>query len=238
MQLRAYCRVPRLRSRAQTYREEVANSVSHGIGLFFALIAAPLLFANALRSGDPHRIIGCGIYASTVILMYAASMVYHGLPRGRAKFVCRIIDHGAIFLLIGGTYTPLMMGALWGPWGWTLLACVWTFVIVGVVLTAISRVKYPTLSTLVYLLLGWMIVVGAKPLWANMNHWGLFWIGAGGRLHGGRGILCRRPDALRSPGVARVRVPRHRVPLHRGLTVRLSQTVTARTKFAERAGRS
>lgn len=178
--LRATVKVPKLRSRAQTYREEVANSVSHGVGLFFALIAAPLLFASAIRSGDKHRIIACGIYATTVVLMYAASMVYHGLPRGRAKFVCRIIDHGAIFLLIAGTYTPFMLGALWGPFGWTLLTLVWMFALVGVVLTAISRVKYPTLSTIVYLLLGWMIVVGARPLWYHMNHWGLFWIAAGG----------------------------------------------------------
>jgi len=180
IQLRTTCRIPRLRSRAQTYREELANSVSHGIGLFFALIAAPLLFTSAVRSGEPRRIIACGIYASTIVLMYAASMVYHGLPRGRAKFVCRIIDHSAIFLLIAGTYTPFMMGVLWGPWGWTLLTFVWFFALVGVVLTIISRVKYPTLSTIVYLLLGWMIVVGFKPMWHVMNHWGLFWIAAGG----------------------------------------------------------
>ncbi len=196
IQLRTVCRVPRLRSRAQTYREEVANSVSHGVGLFFALIAAPLLVASALRSGDAHRIIACSIYASTIVLMFAASMVYHGLPRGRAKFVCRIIDHGAIFLLIAGTYTPFMMGPLWGPWGWTLLAFVWIFAIVGVVLTAISRVKYPTLSTLVYLLLGWMIVVGFKPLWFHMNHWGLFWIAAGGLAYT-LGVAFFAADRLR-----------------------------------------
>src|SRR5512134_3784793 len=93
LQLRAHVRVPRLRSRAQTYREEVANSVSHGVGLFCALIAAPLLVNNAIRSGEELRVIAFSIYAVTIVLMYAASMVYHGLPRGRAKFVCRIIDH-------------------------------------------------------------------------------------------------------------------------------------------------
>ncbi|HET6350250.1 MAG TPA: hemolysin III family protein [Candidatus Krumholzibacteria bacterium] len=173
-------KIPRLRSRAQTYQEEIANSVSHGIGLFFALIAAPLLFASALRTGDPLRIIAFGVYATTIVLMYAASMVYHGLPRGRAKFVCRIIDHGAIFLLIAGTYTPFMMGVLRGPLGWTLLGFVWTFAVVGVVLTAISRVRYPTVSTIVYLLLGWLILVGIKQLWLQMNHWGVFWLFAGG----------------------------------------------------------
>lgn len=180
VQLRSRVRVPRLRSRAQTYREEIANSVSHGVGLFVALIAAPLLFDSAVRSGERRRMIAFGVYAVTIVLMYAASMIYHGLPRGRAKFVCRIIDHSAIFLLIAGSYTPFMLGVLYGPFGWTLLAFVWTFALVGVVLTAISRVRYPTLSTMVYLMLGWLIIVGAKPLWQNMNHWGLFWIGAGG----------------------------------------------------------
>jgi hemolysin III len=178
--LRSRVRIPRLRSRAQTYREEIANSVSHGIGLFAALIAAPLLVDTALRSGEPRRVVAFGIYASTIVLMYAASMVYHGLPRGRAKFVCRIIDHSAIFLLIAGSYTPFMLGVLYGPWGWTLLAFVWTFALAGVVLTAISRVRYPTLSTMVYLMLGWLILVGLDPLWERMNHWGLFWLGAGG----------------------------------------------------------
>lgn len=196
LQLRISCKVPKLRSRAQTYREELANSVSHGVGLFFALIAAPLLFASALRSGEPRHIIACGVYAVTIVLMYAASMVYHGLPRGRAKFVCRIIDHSAIFLLIAGSYTPFMMGVLWGPWGWTLLTFVWTFALVGVVLTAISRVRYPTLSTLVYLLLGWMICVGVKPLWEHMNHWGLFWIGAGGFAYTA-GVAFFAADRLR-----------------------------------------
>jgi hemolysin III len=73
-----------------------------------------------------------------------------------------------------------MLGVLWGPWGWTLLTLVWSFALVGVVLTAMSRVRYPTLSTVVYLMLGWLIIVGVKPLWERMNHWGLFWLAAGG----------------------------------------------------------
>jgi len=196
VQLRTHLRVPRLRSRAQTYREEIANSVSHGIGLFFGMIAAPLLFANALRTGEERRIIAFGVYAATIVLMYAASMVYHGLPRGRAKFVCRIIDHGAIFLLIAGTYTPFMLGVLWGPWGWTLLSLVWVFAITGVILTVLSRVRYPTLSTVVYLALGWLILVGIKPLWQRMNHWGVFWILAGGFAYTA-GVAFFAADRLR-----------------------------------------
>ena len=173
-------RTPRLRERAQSRGEEIANSVSHGIALFAAMVAAPILVINALESADAVRIFACWVYAVTVVLMYASSTIYHGLPRGRAKFVCRIIDHSAIFLLIAGTYTPFMLGPLRGVWGNTLLTLVWTFAVVGVVLTVISRVRYPTLATLVYLGLGWLIVVGAKPLWERMDHWGLFWIAAGG----------------------------------------------------------
>jgi hemolysin III len=189
-------KTPRLRERAQSYREELANSISHGVGLFAAVIAATVLVLSALETTDPIRIIACSVYGATMVLMFAASTVYHGLPRGRAKFVCRIIDHGAIYLLIAGTYTPLMLGVLRGPWGWTLLVLVWILAITGVVLTAISRVRYPTLSTAVYLAMGWLIVVGAKPLWDHMNHWGLAWIAAGGAAYTG-GVAFFAADRLR-----------------------------------------
>jgi len=189
-------KTPRLRERAQSFGEEIANSVSHGIGLFAAMIAAPVLVYTALGTGDSTRIIACSIYAGTIVLMYAASTIYHGLPRGRAKYVCRILDHGAIFLLIAGTYTPFMLGVLRGPWGWTLLVFVWSLAITGVVLTAISRVRYPTLSTFIYLAMGWLIVVGAKPLWERMNHWGVFWLAAGGFAYTA-GVAFFAADRLR-----------------------------------------
>jgi len=194
--LRTVLKTPRLRERAQSYREEVANSVSHGVGLFAAVIAAGILIYAALGSGDTTRTVACTVYAITMVLMFAASTVYHGLPRGRAKHVCRIIDHGAIFLLIAGTYTPLMLGVLRGTLGWTLLTLVWAAAITGVVLTAKSRVRYPTLSTAVYLGLGWLIVVGAKPLWERMNHWGLLWIAAGGFAYTA-GVAFFAADRLR-----------------------------------------
>jgi hemolysin III len=164
--------------------------------MFAAMVAAPILVINALGIGDTIRTIACTVYAITIVLMYAASTVYHGLPRGRAKYVCRIVDHGAIFLLIAGTYTPFMMGVLRGAWGWTLLVLVWSVAVVGVVLTAISRVRYPTLTTAVYLALGWLIVVGAEPLWERMNHWGLFWIAAGGLAYT-VGVAFYAADRLR-----------------------------------------
>ncbi len=172
--------VPKLRERAQSRGEEVANGVSHGFGLAVSVAAGAFLVASALRTGDPARIVGCSVYAATLVLMYASSTLYHALPRGRAKYVLRICDHSAIFLLIAGTYTPFTLGVLRGPWGWTLLAATWSFAIAGVILTTLSRVRYPTLSTIIYLAMGWLIVIAVGPLWERMAPWGLFWIGAGG----------------------------------------------------------
>jgi hemolysin III len=189
-------KTPRLRERAQSFGEEVANSISHGVGLFAAMIAASVLVITAVETGDRTRIIACGVYAGTLVLMFASSTVYHGLPRGRAKYVCRILDHGAIFLLIAGTYTPFMLGVLRGSLGWTLLALVWSLAVTGVVLTAVSRVRYPTLATVIYLGMGWLIVAGVKPLWERMDHWGLFWLGAGGLAYTG-GVAFFAADRLR-----------------------------------------
>jgi hemolysin III len=173
-------KTPRLRERAQSYGEEVANSISHGVGLFAASIAAYTLVVSAAASGDATRFIAFSVYAATLVLMFASSTIYHALPRGRGKYVCRILDHGAIFLLIAGTYTPFMLGVLHGPWGWTLLALVWIFATAGVALTVISRVRYPTLTTVIYLCMGWLIVAGFDPLWERMDHRGLLWLAVGG----------------------------------------------------------
>jgi len=171
---------PRLRERAQSRGEEIANSVSHGIGLFAAVIGAWALVWTAAGSGDVKRAVACTVYATTLVLMYAASTVYHGLPRGRGKYVCRIVDHGAIFLLIAGSYTPILLGSVQGRLGSSLLVMVWIVALAGIVMTAISRVRYPTLSTAAYLALGWLLLVAARPLWETMDHRGLLWIAAGG----------------------------------------------------------
>ena len=109
-----------------------------------------------------------------------ASRLARSLRSERAKRVARIFDHGAIYLLIAGTYTPFTLGALHGPWGWTLFGCIWGLALFGVVLKSLGGIKYHRLSTALYLAMGWLVVIAARPLWLHVPAWGLFWLGAGG----------------------------------------------------------
>ena len=166
--------------RAQTREEEIANSISHGLGLIAALVATPFLIRHAVRHGDPGFIVGASICAATMVLLYLASTLYHALPIGRAKRVFRVIEHSAIFLLIAGTYTPFTLGVLRGAWGWALLGLVWSLAVAGVVLKALNHMTHPILSTGLYLLMGWLIVIAAQPLSARVPASGLLWLVAGG----------------------------------------------------------
>jgi len=186
----------RLRERKQSRGEEIANSISHGIGTIAAIVGAVILMVIVVRGGDVSRIVGTAVFASTMVLVYLTSTLYHSMTRDKAKRVFRVLDHSAIFLLIAGTYTPFTLGVLRGPWGWTLLAVVWGLAILGIVLTAISGLRYPTLSTVVYVAMGWLFVVGVKPLWANMDPWGMLWLLAGGVAYTG-GVAFFAADRLR-----------------------------------------
>jgi len=170
----------RANSRTQSLGEEIANSVSHGVGALAAAVAAPFLIVSAVRSGDGLGIVGASIFATTMLLLYLMSTLYHSLAKGRAKRVFQILDHCAIFLLIAGTYTPFTLGALRGTWGWTLLGLVWGIAITGIVLKAVCGVRYPVLSIALYLGMGWLIVIAAKPLWTHLPLPGLLWLVAGG----------------------------------------------------------
>lgn len=160
--------------------EETANSVSHGVGLVAALAAAPFLVVHAVRRGGTGAIVGASVFAATVVLLYLASTLYHALPRNRAKRVFQVIDHGAIFLLIAGTYTPFTLGVLRGAWGWTLFGLVWGLAAVGIVLKAVGRLRHRTLSTLLYLGMGWLILIAIHPLWLRVPLSGLLWLLLGG----------------------------------------------------------
>lgn len=166
--------------RQQSREEEIANSVSHGVGLVAALVAAPFLIGHAVRHGDAGFIVGASIFAATMVLLYLASTLYHALPVGHAKRVFRVIEHSAIFLLIAGTYTPFTLGVLRGAWGWTLLALVWSLAAAGVTLKALNRLTHPILTTSLYLLMGWLIVIAAHPLTERVPASGLLWLVAGG----------------------------------------------------------
>jgi len=170
---------PAVRPRPQSLGEEIANSISHGTGFLAALIALPVLVLGAVRHGAA-AIVAAVVFGATMALLYLTSTLYHALAPNRAKRVFHILDHGAIFLLIAGTYTPFTLGVLRGPWGWTLFGVIWALAVTGIVLKSVGGVRHPGLSTGLYLAMAWLILAAARPLWHAMPGWGLFWLAAGG----------------------------------------------------------
>jgi hemolysin III len=168
-----------MQDRIQTLGEEIANSVSHGVGLVAALVAAPFLIAAASQLSAAN-LVGAIVFAVTMVLLYAASTLYHALPQGRAKRVFMKLDHGAIYLFIAGSYTPFALGALSGPWGWTLFGLVWSMAVMGVALKSFNRLTHPWLSTGLYLAMGWLVLIAAVPLVQNVPTMGIALLVAGG----------------------------------------------------------
>ncbi len=166
--------------RPQSLGEEIANSVSHGLGLVAGLAVFPVLIIAAHQRGDTPGVVGASVFASTVVLLYLASTLFHAFPVSRAKRVFQILDHAAIYLLIAGTYTPFTLGVLRGAWGWTLFGLVWGFAVAGTVIKCLGGVRYTSVSTWMYLAMGWLIVIAAPTAWALVPAWGLFWLLAGG----------------------------------------------------------
>ncbi len=166
--------------RTPSVGEEIASSVTHGIGLAASIIVLPILITVAARDGDAWRITSATIFGSSLILLYGASTLYHALPRSRAKRVFRILDHSAIYLLIAGTYTPFLLGPLRGAWGWSLFIVIWLLAIGGVVMKSTLGIRWARLSTVVYLLMGWLGVIAVKPLLDRVSPLGLLWLLAGG----------------------------------------------------------
>jgi hemolysin III len=164
----------------QSQGEEIANSISHGIGLVSAIIGTPFLIIHAARHGNAGFIVGTIVFATSMILLYFASTIYHAWPIGKAKHCFRIVEHSAIFILIAGTYTPLTLGILRGAYGWALFGIIWGLAIAGVVLKAFYQASHPIISTCLYLLMGWMLVIAVKPIFASMPAAGLFLLIAGG----------------------------------------------------------
>ena len=166
--------------RPQSFGEEIANSVSHGVALLATVAAIPVLIIAAVQRGVAEGIVGASVFSATMVLMYLTSTLYHALPRNRAKQVFQILDHGAIFLLIAGTYTPFTLGVLRGMWGWTLFGLVWSLALTGIVLRIVYVAWYQRFSTFLYLVMGWLVVIALKVLLLHVSTWGLIWLLSGG----------------------------------------------------------
>lgn len=165
--------------RPQTLGEEIANSVSHGVALLAALVGTPFLLVSASEL-SASNIVGAAVFAATMILLYLTSTLYHALPVGRTKGLFLKLDHGAIYLFIAGSYTPFALGALGGPWGWTLFGLVWGMAALGIALKAFDRLTHPWLSTGLYLAMGWIVLIAAVPLVERVATPGLVLLVAGG----------------------------------------------------------
>ena len=174
-----------LPERRQSLGEEIANSVSHGVGVIAAAVAAPILVVAALKRGDPMFLVGASMFAATIVLMYLSSTLYHALAENRAKRVFRVLDHGSIYLLIAGTYSPFTLGVLRGAWGWTLFGIVWALAGAGIVLKATGRAWHPIFSTGLYISMGWLAVIAIRPLWTDLPAASLAWLAAGGVAYTG-----------------------------------------------------
>jgi hemolysin III len=171
--------------RQQTIGEEIANSVTHGAGLLAAVVGMTLLVVAAAQRGDPWVMIASVVYGFTLVFLYLASTLYHGLARTRAREVMRRLDHSAIYLLIAGTYTPIVLVSLRGPWGWSLFGVVWGLAVFGTVFKAVHGPRWPVVSTALYILMGWVVIVAFGPLRQALPAPGIAWTIAGGVFYTG-----------------------------------------------------
>ncbi len=160
--------------------EEIANSITHGIGAGLSIAGLTLLVVLASLYGNVWHIVSFSIYGSTLIILYLASTLYHSLPNPKVKHVFKIIDHSAIFLLIAGTYTPFLLVNMRGVWGWTLFGILWGLTILGIIFKILFIYRFQKLSLVFYLAMGWMSVLAFKQMVATIDTGGLIWIGVGG----------------------------------------------------------
>lgn len=165
--------------------EEIANAISHGLGLIVVLGAAPFFIRSAMRHSSMLSIWAVSTFVASAAFLYLTSTLYHALPRGRAKRVFRILDHCAIFLLIAGSSTPFTLGVLRGRLGWTLFGIMWALAFMGVLFKVIFGTRYPGLSLSLYLGMGWLLILAARPLYHVLPLAGLALILAGGLAYTG-----------------------------------------------------
>ncbi|MCH8493617.1 MAG: hemolysin III family protein [Idiomarina sp.] len=163
--------------------EEIAHSVSHGIGVILGIVGLVVMLWLSFEYGDVWHVVSVSIYGFSVILLYSASTLYHALTNVKAKRFFQLMDHAAIFVLIAGTYTPFLLVNLRGPWGWTLFVIIWSIAIGGVMLETMKKERIKWLSLTLYLGLGWMALVAMKPMLELVNTTGLLLLLAGGLLY-------------------------------------------------------
>ena len=168
--------------REQSPGEELANALTHGVGFVLAVACLVVGVTFAALYRDAWTITSVSIYGATLCLLYLASTLYHGIRNPRAKHVLNIIDHASIYVLIAETYTPFTLGPLRenGGWGWSLFGVIWALAMIGVLFQTVAIHRFRILSTLTYILMGWLVVIAVKPLWDTVGLGGVLWLAGGG----------------------------------------------------------
>lgn len=163
--------------------EELANGITHGIGLALSVVGFVALVALSIVRGNAWHIAGCTTFGVTLVLLYTASTLYHSLRRPHLRRILKALDHTAIYLLIAGTYTPFTLVNMRGFWGWILFALVWSFCIFGIVWKLYHVDRFLIVSTVVYVAMGWLVLIAVKPLFAAVPLSGIAWLLAGGLFY-------------------------------------------------------
>ncbi len=164
------------------YKGEWFNSISHLIGAALALVGLMILVVLAARQGDPWKIVSFSIYGTTLLLLYTFSALYHS-SHGKAKKVFRKFDHLSIYLLIAGTYTPFSLITLRGGWGWSIFGAIWCLAILGIVLDSLPQKGRRVLPLIIYIFMGWFILIALKPLLRALPLMGFAWLLLGGAFY-------------------------------------------------------
>lgn len=172
-----------------TPREELANALTHGIGLLLSIAGLVLMVTYSALRSDAWAVTSTAIFGATLVLLYTTSTLYHSFRREDLKRMMRKFDHAAIFLLIAGTYTPFLLISLRGPWGWSLFGVVWGLAAVGVALKFWFTGRFRLLSTLIYIGMGWLVIIAFRPLIHSLPAGGLWLLFAGGLCYTGGAVF-------------------------------------------------
>lgn len=166
-------------------REEIANALTHGLGAAVALVAGAILIGLVAVHGDGWQLAGAIVFCATLVLLYVASTLYHAIPHPVAKARLKVFDHCAIYALIAGTYTPFTLIGLRGAWGWTMFAVIWSLAVAGIVFKLFFTGRFKLVSTLIYIAMGWLMMVAIVPMTRALDAWALGWLLAGGIAYTG-----------------------------------------------------
>lgn len=168
----------------ESHAEEVANSISHAVGAILSLIGLFVMVRLALPL-SPWHVVGVSVFGTSLVLLYAASSIFHAVVSHGHKRIFQIVDHALIFVLIAGSYTPWLLVNLRGPWGWSLLVVVWGIALAGTVLKVLLLPRFAKLSTALYIAMGWIVCVALKPMIENVSPAAIAWLVVGGLFYTG-----------------------------------------------------